>query len=211
MRKAFPDPYFQRAAVWCKAVVQGEKHTASEYAQYASGAPVTEHLRYGFPCESGWNHVLYVPCAAVRCEGFLFFSEGDDNVDTIRYNEKHEAFEITFDIWDKPTLVLFFVDDQQVIIDNLSVIAAKLDKISSKKSKLAQMIYDGGWFNHQTYPFIEASELADAMFAAYLSVDIDEGEIFVNIAAAAKDDYFGGILNIEIGDDNGIEILGWDE
>lgn len=131
-------------------------------------------------------------------------------MDKIKYNEKHEAFEITFDVWGKPALVLFFVEDQQTIIENLSAIAAKLEKINSKKNKFAEMIYSGGWFNHRKYPFIEVSELADALFAAYLSVDIDDGEIYVNIVAAGRDDYLGGKLSIEIGADNGIEILGWD-
>lgn len=136
---------------------------------------------------------------------------GADKMNGIKYNEKHEAYEITFDVWGKPTLVLFFTEEQQTIIDNLSAIAAKLDKINSKKRKFVQMMYDGGWFNHRKYPFIEVSELDEAVFAAYLSVDFDDDEIFISIIAAGQDDYLGGKLTIEVGGDNGIEILGWAE
>lgn len=132
-------------------------------------------------------------------------------MDKIKYNKKHEAYEITFDVWGKQTLVLFFTDDQQEILDNLSTIAAKLDKINSRKTKFAEIMLKGKWYNRNTYPFLEASELADAIFAASLSVDFDDGEIYINIVIAASEDYLGGKLAVEVGCDNGIEVLGWDE
>ena len=89
-------------------------------------------------------------------------------MDKIKYNEKHEAYEITYNVWGKPTLVLFFTDDQQEILDNLSEIAVKLDKINSRKAKFAEIMIEGKWYNRSAHLFLEASELAEAIFAAYL-------------------------------------------
>lgn len=132
-------------------------------------------------------------------------------MDKIKYNENHEAYEITYNVWGKPTLVLFFTDDQQEILDNLSEIAVKLDKINSRKAKFAEIMIEGKWYNRSAHLFLEASELAEAIFAAYLSVDFDDGEIYINIEIAAADDYLGGKLAVEVGIDNGIEVLGWSE
>ena len=129
--------------------------------------------------------------AGVRA--FLFVSTGGETLSNIKYNKTEEAFELPYKIWDNEQTVRFYVDEESVIMENLSAIAAKLAKLDSSKKHIAELIaneghYDGG----------NAETLAGNLSLENVYVDIDEDEIVVCIETDSFDGYMPSALHIEL-------------
>lgn len=120
----------------------------------------------------------------------------------IKYNEKEEAFEITYKLWEKDVTVRFYVEEQQEIMDNFSEIAQKLDKVNRNKKKIAEIISDEGYYDG----FSET--LADNLQITSAYIDVDEDGVVVCFYVDSNDGYLKP-LSMELGYDNGIEIVGW--
>lgn len=120
----------------------------------------------------------------------------------IKYNEKEEAFEISYKMWENDVTVRFYVEEEAEIMDNFSEIAQKLDKVNRNKKKIAEIIADDGYYSG-------ASEILEGCLqitSAY--IDIDEDGVVVCFYVDSTDGYLKP-LSMELGYDNGIEIVGW--
>lgn len=122
----------------------------------------------------------------------------------IKYNEKEEAFELPYKLWDEMKIVRFYTDSEQDIMNNLKVIAANLAKLDGSRKKLAELIMDDGHFD-----YAEPDTLAESLQLSGIYVDIDEDEIVVCFCIGSDDyDTDGKKLNIELYDGE-FEIIGW--
>lgn len=120
----------------------------------------------------------------------------------IKYNEKEEAFEITYKLWDNETTIRFYVEEQQEIMDNFSEIAQKLDKVNRNKKKIAEIIADEGYYGGLSETLAECLQITSAY------VDVDEDGVVVCFDVYSTDGYLAP-LSMELGTDNSIEVLGW--
>ena len=104
-------------------------------------------------------------------------------MDKIKYNEKHEAYEITYNVWGKPTLVLFFTDDQQEILDNLSDAKTVVQGIGSNLDEHIKIADSFSFTIDKTTVTLRDIEIADhgihgaenSGICALLGADILEG------------------------------------
>lgn len=121
----------------------------------------------------------------------------------INYNEKEEAYEITYKLWENPVVIRFYVEEEKDIMDNFSEIAQKLDRLNRNRKKIAEIIADEGYYGG-------ASEtLAENMQITRAYVDIDEDGVVVCFTVDSLDGYLKP-LAMEFGADNGIEATGYD-
>lgn len=120
----------------------------------------------------------------------------------IQYNEKQEAYEITYKLWEKEVIIRFYVEEQQEIMDNFSEIAQKLDKVNRNKKKIAEIIADEGYYGGASETLAESLQITSAY------VDVDEDGVVVCFNVDSTDGYLPP-LSMELGVDNGIEIVGW--
>lgn len=119
----------------------------------------------------------------------------------IQYNEKEEAYEITYRLWDNEVTVRFYVEEQQEIMDNFSEIAQKLDKLNRNKKKIAEIISDEGYYGGLSETLAECLQITSAY------VDVDEDGVVVCFNVDSTDGYLVP-LTMELGTDNGIEVTG---
>ena len=120
----------------------------------------------------------------------------------IKYNEKEEAFELPYKIWENTQTVRFYVEDEAVIMENLSAIAQKLAKLDGSKKRIASMLIDENYYNGG-----DPDVLAKNLSIENVYVDIDEDEIVVCIDVDSFDGYMSDPMHIELfGDD--FEITG---
>ena len=119
----------------------------------------------------------------------------------IQYNEKEEAYEITYKLWDNEVTVRFYVEEQQEIMDNFSEIAQKLDKLNRNKKKIAEIISDEGYYGGLSETLAECLQITSAY------VDVDEDGVVVCFNVDSTDGYLVP-LTMELGADNGIEVTG---
>ena len=120
----------------------------------------------------------------------------------IVYNEKEEAFELPYKIWENMQTVRFYVENESEIMDNLSAIAQKLAKLDGSRKHIASMLisdnyYEGG----------DTDTLAKNLSIENVYVDIDEDEIVVCIDVDSFDGYMSDPMHIELFGDN-FEITG---
>lgn len=120
----------------------------------------------------------------------------------IKYNEKEEAYEITYKLWDNEVTVRFYVEEQQEIMDNFSEIAQKLDKVNRNKKKIAEIISDEGYYDGFSETLAENLQITSAY------IDVDEDGVVVCFYVDSTDGYLQP-LSMELGADNGIEVTGW--
>lgn len=119
----------------------------------------------------------------------------------IKYNEKEEAFEISYKLWENNVTVRFYVEEESEIMDNFSEIAQKLDRLNRNKKKIAEIITDNGYYSG-------ASELlAECIQITGTYIDIDEDGVVVCFNVDSTDGYMIPLC-MELGYDNGIEITG---
>lgn len=119
----------------------------------------------------------------------------------IKYNEKEEAFEITYKLWENDVTVRFYVEEQQEIMDNFSEIAQKLDKLNRNKKKIAEIIADDGYYGGLS------ETLADCLQITSAYIDVDDDGVVVCFNVDSTDGYLQP-LSMELGVDNGIEVVG---
>lgn len=120
----------------------------------------------------------------------------------IKYNEAEEAFELPYKLWGNSQTVRFYVEEEAVIMDNLTAIAEKLAKLDGSRKLIAKLITDEGHYEGG-----DADTLADNLSLENVYVDIDEDEIVVCIDTDSFDGYMPSALHIELyGDD--FEITG---
>lgn len=119
----------------------------------------------------------------------------------IKYNEKEEAFEITYKLWENDVTVRFYVEEQQEIMDNFSEIAQKLDKLNRNKKKIAEIISDDGYYGGLS------ETLADCLQITSAYIDVDDDGVVVCFNVDSTDGYLHP-LSMELGVDNGIEVVG---
>ncbi|MDE5619423.1 MAG: hypothetical protein K2I80_02715 [Ruminococcus sp.] len=119
----------------------------------------------------------------------------------IQYNEKEEAYEITYKLWDNSVTVRFYVEKQQEIMDNFSEIAQKLDRLNRNKKKIAEIIADEGYYGGLSETLAECLQITSAY------VDVDEDGVVVCFNVDSTDGYLVP-LTMELGADNGIEVTG---
>lgn len=119
----------------------------------------------------------------------------------IHYNEKEEAYEITYKLWENDVIVRFYVEEQQEIMDNFSEIAQKLDKLNRNKKKIAEIISDEGYYGGLSETLSESLQITSAY------VDVDEDGVVVCFNVDSTDGYLVP-LTMELGADNGIEVTG---
>ena len=122
----------------------------------------------------------------------------------IKYNEKEEAYEIVYKIWEKDMTVRFYVEEQEDIMENISESAAKLDRLNRSKSTVVRLVADDGYYEGA------AETLEDFIMLVKAYVDIDEDEIVLCFTVNSTDGYMKSPLSMELFD-NEFEILGWDD
>ncbi len=124
----------------------------------------------------------------------------------VRYNEEQEAYELDYELWDRPVTVRFYVESEQDIMDNIGDIADKFDRLNRNRSKLAEIIIRDRWTKRSLLT-LDPGDLAKDMYIADCSVEIDEDGIVLCLTAASEK-YLDKGLSMEIGDDHGLEVLG---
>ncbi|MBR1591579.1 MAG: hypothetical protein IJ666_01000 [Ruminococcus sp.] len=121
----------------------------------------------------------------------------------IKYNEKEEAYEIVYKIWDNDMTVRFYVEEQEDIMENIKNIAGMLDRLNRSKSDIAQLVSDEGYYEGAA----EILEKGIILTKAY--IDIDEDEVVLCFSVNSNDGYLRLPLALELYDGE-FEILGWD-
>ena len=127
-------------------------------------------------------------------------------MDKIRYNEEQEAFEISYEIWGKPVKVLFYMEDQQDIMDNISDIADKLGRVERNKSKLAEIIKRDGKYDKKKFPLLTSAQIEEIMEIESAFVDEDDDGLVLSISVSAKNGALGEGIMIELLGDGSIEV-----
>jgi len=126
----------------------------------------------------------------------------------IKYNEKEEAFEITYKIWDKNVTVRFYVEEQQDILDNIGIIAQKLDILSKSRDKVCEIISDDGYYEGHSDVLSKNIEI----IKCYVDIETDEDETdaVVCFTVDSTDGYLAKSgLNLELYGSE-FEITGYD-
>ena len=121
----------------------------------------------------------------------------------IKYNEREEAFELPYKIWDEKLTVRFYVEEESEIMKNLSVIAEKLAKVDGSKSQIAGVLIDEGWYEGGS-----VDALANILKIQNVYVDIDDDEIVVCFETGTDDGYMQGMVKMELYGEL-FEAVGW--
>ena len=121
----------------------------------------------------------------------------------IKYNEREEAFELPYKIWDEKLTVRFYVEEESEIMKNLSVIAEKLAKVDGSKSQIAGVLIDEGWYEGGS-----VDALANILKIQNVYVDIDDDEIVACFETGTDDGYMQGMVKMELYGEL-FEAVGW--
>lgn len=132
----------------------------------------------------------------------------------IKYNEEQEAYELEYSLWGNQVRVLFYVDSENEIMNGLSEIADKLERINRNKSKIAAVIMREGWHEKGRFPMLDEKRFSDSLSIADAFVDMEEDDgmnaAVIRFIVTSSEGYLKGRLAVEIETDNGMEIVGWD-
>jgi len=126
-------------------------------------------------------------------------------VSNISYNQREEAYELPYKLWDEMMTVRFYTDSEENIIANLSDIAKKLARLDGGRSTIAAMLIDDGFYEGGN---VEA--LAKLLKLRNVYVDIDEEEIVVCFETGTDDGYMENYVHVELFGEL-FEISGWAE
>lgn len=101
----------------------------------------------------------------------------------IVYNEKEEAFELPYKLWDSTMTVRFYTESEEDIMGNISDIAVKLETLGGSRKKIASLIAGEGYY--------EGSEesLSENLTLDSVYVDMDEDDIIVCFTVSSSDGY----------------------
>ncbi|SDA12286.1 hypothetical protein SAMN02910447_00570 [Ruminococcus sp. YE71] len=125
----------------------------------------------------------------------------------IKYNEKQEAFELPYKLWDKDVTVLFYVEEEQEIMDNIAVIADALAKVDRNLEKIAEVILRDAKGCGKLRP--DPKEFSKALSITDTFVELDEGEVYIRFVVADSSGYLKDRLELEYGESIGVEVIGW--
>lgn len=132
----------------------------------------------------------------------------------IKYNEEQEAYELEYTLWGGQVRVLFYVDSENEIMDGLTEIADKLERINRNKDKIAAVIMREGWYEKGSFPMLDEKKFSDSLSIADAFVDMEEDDgmnaAVIRFIVTSSEGYLKGRLAVEIETDNGMEIVGWD-
>ena len=123
----------------------------------------------------------------------------------ISYNQREEAYELPYKLWDEMMTVRFYTDSEETIIANLSDIAKKLARLDGGRSTIAAMLIDDGFYEGGN-----AEALAKLLKLRNVYVDIDEEEIVVCYETGTDDGYMENYVHVELFGEL-FEISGWAE
>lgn len=123
----------------------------------------------------------------------------------ISYNQREEAYELPYKLWDEMMTVRFYTDSEETIIANLSDIAKKLARLDGGRSTIAAMLIDDGFYEGGN-----AEALAKLLKLRNVYVDIDEEEIVVCFETGTDDGYMENYVHVELFGEL-FEISGWAE
>jgi uncharacterized protein YutE (UPF0331/DUF86 family) len=126
-------------------------------------------------------------------------------VSNISYNQREEAYELPYKLWDEMMTVRFYTDSEETIIANLSDIAKKLARLDGGRSTIAAMLIDDGFYEGGN-----AEALAKLLKLRNVYVDIDEEEIVVCFETGTDDGYMENYVHVELFGEL-FEISGWAE
>lgn len=118
----------------------------------------------------------------------------------IKYNEKQEAYELPYKLWNREINVRFYTESEDDIMANLSEIAMKLETINGGKGKLSRMLADDGIYEGA------AEKLSKSIVLDDIYADIDDDEIVFCFTVSSGDGYMKS-QNIELYDTD-FEIVG---
>lgn len=132
----------------------------------------------------------------------------------IKYNEEQEAYELEYTLWGGQVRVLFYVDSENEIMDGLTEIADKLERINRNKNKIAAVIMREGWYEKGRFPMLDEKRFSDSLSIADAFVDMEDDDgmnaAVIRFIVTSSEGYLKGRLAVEIETDNGMEIVGWD-
>ncbi len=141
----------------------------------------------------------------MRARGTFCILQGGENLSNIRYNKAEEAYELPFQLWDNLQTVRFYTEDENAIMENIQVIARKLDELDKAKEHISGLLIDDGYYEGG-----DPLALAKILQMKTVYVDIDDEEIIVCFEVTTSDGYMQGIAHGELY--AGIfEITGWVE
>ena len=123
----------------------------------------------------------------------------------ISYNQREEAYELPYKLWDEMMTVRFYTDSEETIIANLSDIAKKLARLDGGRSTIAAMLIDDGFYEGGN-----AEALAKLLKLRNVYVDIDEEETVVCCETGTDDGYMENYVHVELFGEL-FEISGWAE
>ena len=123
----------------------------------------------------------------------------------ISYNQREEAYELPYKLWDEMMTVRFYTDSEETIIANLSDIAKKLARLDGGRSTIAAMLIDDGFYEGGN-----AEDLAKLLKLRNVYVDIDEEETVVCFETGTDDGYMENYVHVELFGEL-FEISGWAE
>lgn len=121
----------------------------------------------------------------------------------ISYNQREEAYELPYKLWDETMTVRFYTDSEETIIANLSDIAKKLARLDGGRSTIAAMLIDDGFYEGGN-----AEALAKLLKLRNVYVDIDEEETVVCFETGTDDGYMENYVHVELFGEL-FEISGW--
>ena len=123
----------------------------------------------------------------------------------ISYNQREEAYELPYKLWDEMMTVRFYTDSEETIIANLADIAKKLARLDGGRSTIAAMLIDDGFYEGGN-----AEALAKLLKLRNVYVDIDEDETVVCFETGTDDGYMENYVHVELFGEL-FEISGWAE
>lgn len=123
----------------------------------------------------------------------------------ISYNQREEAYELPYKLWDEMMTVRFYTDSEETIIANLSDIAKKLARLDGGRSTIAAMLIDDGFYEGGN-----AEALAKLLKLRNVYVDIDDEETVVCFETGTDDGYMENYVHVELFGEL-FEISGWAE
>lgn len=118
----------------------------------------------------------------------------------IIYNEKQEAYELPYKIWDNMITVRFYTESEDEIMQNLGTIANQLEYVNSKKNAVAALIADEGLYNGAP------ETLAGFITLESIYIDIDEDGIVICFNVSSSDGYMNPV-SVELYEDD-FEVIG---
>lgn len=152
---------------------------------------------------------MIVPCAYSGVRDFSVFMQRYPivkkviNMSNIKYNEKEEAYELPYKLWDTDQTVRFYVESEEDIMKNLAVIAKKLAMLDGSKQKVAGQLIDDGFYEGS-----DAEALAKILELKNVYIDFDGDDIIVCFSTGTHDGYMEKFVCVELFADM-FEITGW--